>query len=50
MQSKEQKTNRSGCNNKLMYLFYSLFFAIMIIIAILIFASQSSSENAGFNL
>lgn len=50
MHSEEKKTNRSGCNNKLLYLFYSLFFAIMIIIAILIFANQSSSETAGFNL
>ena len=49
MNSEEQKTKRSGCNNKLMYLFYSLFFAIMIIVAILIFANQSSNEG-GFNL
>lgn len=47
MKSKEKKS--SGCNNKLMYLFYSLFFAIMIIIAILLFANQSSNEG-GFNL
>lgn len=49
MNSKEKKKSKSGCNNKLMYLFYSLFFAIMIIIAILIFANQSSQEG-GFNL
>ena len=49
MNSKEQKKSKSGCSNKLMYLFYSLFFAIMIIIASLIFANQSSQEG-GFNL
>ncbi len=49
MKSKEKKST-SGCNNRLIYLFYSLFFAIMIIIAILLFANQSSREEGGFNL